>query len=546
MTTVAAGLVLETGERSVRIDIPLRVGKVTKRLVYVPLGVRRIRFRPMNAEGRYRLRHFRLAWVTPAFARDRLVRRLINAHAAYRDQTPRRVVQRLRETARRQALSWRQAALREYETTFVSLCSRRNYRHWVETLERRPDAQAVRDGLATLSPPSVLVVLPIGATSSAAAVQATLASLRGQAVTTWRAVALVKDPARRATLAEGLAREPGLSVATQARPAPDEWVLCMAPGDRLADQALHSLAATLEATPHAQLVYGDEDRVDAAGRRQAPRFKPAWNPDLLLSQAYLGRAVFFRGDAWQASATGREFPGEGAPEPWVHELALGFLARRGEQAAVCCAHIGRILYHAVDALPGVPAEHWPTVVGHHLQERGLTAEVGPGLLPGSVRVRWPLPEPAPLVSLLVPTRDGVEILRPCVEAILARTAYRHFELLILDNQSRCPETLAYMEEVAKRDARVRVLRWDHPFNYSAINNFGVQEAYLIRNGRIVEPVRGAMLLGKGPETIMRVAGVAGDLASAAGMCGSQSGSLPAEVGQPHVLVSQIVVGGEAR
>ncbi len=76
-------------------------------------------------------------------------------------------------------------------------------------------------------------------------------------------------------------------------------------------------------------------------------------------------------------------------------------------------------------------------------------------------------------------------------------------------------------------------------------NFGVQEAYRIRRGRIEEPVRGAMLVGKGPETIQRVVAVANDLATAPGMCGSQSGSLPVEVGQPHVLVSAIVVGGEA-
>lgn len=75
-------------------------------------------------------------------------------------------------------------------------------------------------------------------------------------------------------------------------------------------------------------------------------------------------------------------------------------------------------------------------------------------------------------------------------------------------------------------------------------NFGVQEAYLIRNGRIAEPVRGAMLVGKGPETLQRVVAVSDDLACGSGMCGSLSGSIPAEVGQPHVLVSEIVVGGE--
>ncbi|HET6947281.1 MAG TPA: TldD/PmbA family protein [bacterium] len=76
-------------------------------------------------------------------------------------------------------------------------------------------------------------------------------------------------------------------------------------------------------------------------------------------------------------------------------------------------------------------------------------------------------------------------------------------------------------------------------------NFGVQEAYLIRKGQIAEPVRGAMLVGKGPETLQRVVAVSSDLSTGSGMCGSLSGAIPAEVGQPHVLVSEIVVGGES-
>lgn len=76
-------------------------------------------------------------------------------------------------------------------------------------------------------------------------------------------------------------------------------------------------------------------------------------------------------------------------------------------------------------------------------------------------------------------------------------------------------------------------------------NFGVHEAYVVRGGRLAEPVRGAMLVGKGPETLMRVVAVATDLGRESGMCGSLSGSLPVEVGQPHLLVSEIVVGGEA-
>ncbi|HHO55033.1 MAG TPA: TldD/PmbA family protein, partial [Trueperaceae bacterium] len=76
-------------------------------------------------------------------------------------------------------------------------------------------------------------------------------------------------------------------------------------------------------------------------------------------------------------------------------------------------------------------------------------------------------------------------------------------------------------------------------------NFGVKEGYIIRNGKIEEPIKGAMLLGKGPESIKKIIAVSDDLVSGPGMCGSLSGSIPTEVGQPHVLISDIVVGGEA-
>ena len=76
-------------------------------------------------------------------------------------------------------------------------------------------------------------------------------------------------------------------------------------------------------------------------------------------------------------------------------------------------------------------------------------------------------------------------------------------------------------------------------------NFAVNEGYMIRNGEIAEAVRGAMLVGKGPDTLQKVEAVGDDLATAPGMCGSMSGSIPTEVGQPHVRVREIVVGGEA-
>lgn len=77
-------------------------------------------------------------------------------------------------------------------------------------------------------------------------------------------------------------------------------------------------------------------------------------------------------------------------------------------------------------------------------------------------------------------------------------------------------------------------------------NFQVREAYIIRNGRIEEPVKGACLIGRGIDTLGKITKVASDLKMATGMCGSVSGSIPAGVGQPEVLVSSLMVGGKAK
>lgn len=77
-------------------------------------------------------------------------------------------------------------------------------------------------------------------------------------------------------------------------------------------------------------------------------------------------------------------------------------------------------------------------------------------------------------------------------------------------------------------------------------NFAVQEAYMIRNGRIDEPVKGATLIGRGIDTLGKITKVSNELKLAPGMCGSVSGSIPAAVGQPQILVSSILVGGRAK
>ena len=137
--------------------------------------------------------------------------------------------------------------------------------------------------------------------------------------------------------------------------------------------------------------------------------------------------------------------------------------------------------------------------------------------------------------MVVATRDRVELLRTCVKGVLEETAYPDLELIVADNDSRQPETLRYMDEIAA-DPRVRVVRWPHPFNYSAINNFAAGHASgeylcLLNNDiEVLEPqwldemVREAVQPGVGavgarllyPDRTIQHAGVAIGIGNAAG------------------------------
>jgi GT2 family glycosyltransferase len=115
-------------------------------------------------------------------------------------------------------------------------------------------------------------------------------------------------------------------------------------------------------------------------------------------------------------------------------------------------------------------------VREHLAKRGVQAEVVPApLAPNYNRVIWSMPEPPPLVSIIVPTRDRTELLESCVDGLLNRTNYPGVEVLIVDNDSRSPEAHAYFARM-QADKRVRVIAAPGPFNYSDLNNRAAAQA----------------------------------------------------------------------
>jgi GT2 family glycosyltransferase len=273
-----------------------------------------------------------------------------------------------------------------------------------------------------------------------------------------------EDPRIKLELCSGtgkaLASNAALSLAT------GDFVALLDPEDELAEHALYLLAEELESHPDTDLAYSDDDRIDEQGRFVDPHFKPDWNPDLLRSHDYVARLCAMRRQrVVNVGGYRAGFPGTES-----YDLCLR-IAPDGR-----VRHVPFVLYHRRLGT-GSPeqrdsADAAVRVVQEHL---GSSAQAAVGPLPDTRRVRWPIPDAAPLVSLIIPTRDARPLLETCVESILRNTEYDNFEIVIIDNQSATPDALAYFSTLQQRGV-ARVVRFDKPFNFSAINNAGVREA----------------------------------------------------------------------
>lgn len=251
--------------------------------------------------------------------------------------------------------------------------------------------------------------------------------------------------------------------------ATGEFIGLLDHDDELTPDALYEVAATLQETA-ADLIYSDEDRLDEEGRREQPALKPAWSPDLLLSSMYIGhfcvyrRSVVDRIGGFRAGVDGSQ----------DYDLALRFTEETSK-----IAHIPKILYHwrkvSYSASAPSVARDSVTEAGRRalidaLSRRKIEAEVESENVYGSYRVRRKI-TPGELVSIIIPTRDGVGHLRRCIAGIESRTDYRPYEVLIVDNGSQSSAMLDYL-----RRSTHRVLRLDHPFNFSHLNNIAAQKA----------------------------------------------------------------------
>jgi GT2 family glycosyltransferase len=257
-----------------------------------------------------------------------------------------------------------------------------------------------------------------------------------------------------------------------------EFVAFMDHDDLLPQHALYEVVAALNRDPKFDIIYSDEDTIDRKGRRYLPYFKTDWNIELLLGHNLVSHLGVYRRTLLQHVGGFRE----GLEGSQDYDVALR-CADATDPARIC--HIPAVLYHwrrgygtaSFSEAQGARCfDAALRAIRDHLDRRHEAGEVVPHPIgPQWSRVIRPIPCPAPLVSLIIPTHDRADLLSRCINGLLKRTEYPEIEVLIVDHESELPETFDLFEDL-KLDPRVRIISCSGAFNYSAINNKAVAEA----------------------------------------------------------------------
>ncbi len=347
-----------------------------------------------------------------------------------------------------------------------------DYPQWVRQYDTLSESELSRMRLEMAgfaAAPSFTLYLPA---ASQPDLERVVASVRQQLYPHWHLV-LQNDPARTDNLPQLtslrksdpriLASASTLDGAACRSDAP-QWVLRLDGTGILPPHALYCFAKAILQTPDCEMIYADQDAIDANGLRHSPSFKPDWNPDLLTAQNYVGQPVAFEArllEKIEAEAQGKHL------SDWERVLRAAEILAPGK-----IHHLPRVLYHQTAALLRDATEERKALAGHwaRLGKNVSLEETAHGW-----RCKHALPVPAPKVSIIIPSKNNRELLQSCISSIQALTDYPDYEIIAIDNQSDDAATLEYLQHLSTQP-NITVLRYPFPFNFSAINNFGVRHA----------------------------------------------------------------------
>ena len=257
------------------------------------------------------------------------------------------------------------------------------------------------------------------------------------------------------------------------RESPADWITFMFSGDQLERHFLVSMLDLADVTEGVEVIYSDTDSVNKHGDLSDAKFKPEADIDLLRSSDYIGNGCLLKTETVQRNIglvclAHCEF---------VYGVLLKIMEDGGEAVF---AHDTSVLFHGYEE--NTRLENRPAAISRrkdylrqHLERCTLKSQVMDGYRPGVFYVEYQHAD-TPLVSIIIPTKDGLEVLEPCISSLLRITGYRNFEVIVVDNNSSKAETLDYFEKIQRDAQRIRVVKYPNPYNYSAITNMAAELA----------------------------------------------------------------------
>ena len=260
-----------------------------------------------------------------------------------------------------------------------------------------------------------------------------------------------------------------------ARMASGNYLALLDHDDILSRHALIANALAIADTG-ADVLYSDEDHLSIEGKHISPFFKPDWSPDLLHSQMYICHFLVFRKSLFEKIGGFRsEYDGS-----QDYDLML----RLSEETNKIC-HIPQVLYSwresptstasNADIKPYAHEAGRKALDAHLKRVYGPHAEARDGEYTFTFDARFPI-DGQPKVSIIIPMRDKWELSDQCIHSIVEKSSYPNYEILIMDNRSKEKETKEWFEKIKTYDNRVQIIPADMDFNWSAINNYGVDNS----------------------------------------------------------------------
>lgn len=240
-----------------------------------------------------------------------------------------------------------------------------------------------------------------------------------------------------------------------------DWVVLTNPAQRFHPASVFALSQAAQ-NPEVHLLVAD-GCYETDGQATSIWANPPWNLDLILEGEGAGPLVAVR------RAVALEV-GPVVSDVWATptDLALKVVAAHGE------ASVAQVPFPLVTSV-GSQAHELDQVVAQHLEQACPQAKVLPGLTSGTRHVQWPLPQPAPLVSVLIPTKDRAALLERCLTGLYQHTEYPNIEIILVDHQSTEAAAQKILAQSAERP-NTQVLQFSGPFNFAAMNNLAAQAA----------------------------------------------------------------------